>query len=434
MINHNIIEVKNVSKVFRIYGDRLDRLKEVFDITGKRHSKDFFALKNINISVQKGETVALIGRNGAGKSTLLKILAGVLTPTEGTVNVTGRVTSLLELGVGFNPEYTGIENIYQYGMFYQISKSDLSKKIDSIIKFADIGDFVDRPVKTYSSGMFARLAFSVIIHLDPEILIVDEALAVGDVFFQQKCNLYMKNEMANVTKLLVTHDLNSVVSLADRAIYLENGEVKFIGDPIDAVEMYMKSLQNDLYSNGEIGIKKSKIDPKELAKKDFKSSKKENRLTSVDLEKCSGAFEVVIESYGIFQNDKEFKGIAKVNDLVQIKMIIRSERDMDELIIGYLINDKFGKTIFGDNTFSSGFRIKKVEKENLYLIHFEFIWPEIKEDEYFLTIGIGEGVHEMHHKIQCWAHNIVKITNITPESTLHALFNNRITDFEIETI
>lgn len=436
MINSSCaIEVKNLSKVYSVYSDNRDRLKEIFSLSGKKYRKEFTALKDINFEVRKGETVAIIGRNGAGKSTLLKVLAGVLTPSRGFVNVSGRITSLLELGVGFNLEYTGIENIYQYGMFYDLGKEEMDKRLDRIIDFADIGDFIDKPLKTYSSGMFARLAFSVMINLDPEILIVDEALSVGDVFFQQKCNIHMKENMKNVTKLLVTHDLNSVVNLAERVIFIEHGQIIFNGDPLTAIELYLKSLHNDLYSNDS--NEKNDVNKKSDENYYNTNENKEYDLTGfnkIDSNKLSGRLDVEIISYKAEVNCNPFSGVAKAGDSVTIKIQFMSKKDIKDVIVGYLVNDKYGKNIFGENTLTSGYVVNDLFENNMYFAELSFEWPEIKEDEYFVTIGIGEGKHEMHHVIQCWAHNMFKITNITLDTTLHALFNNKIKNFQIAKI
>ena len=183
----SVIQIQNVSKVYKLYENPIDRLKESLHPGGKKYHHDFFALRDISFDVKKGETVGIIGKNGSGKSTLLKIITGVLTPTMGTMNVSGRISALLELGAGFNPEYSGLENVYLQGTMMGYSREDMRERVPEILKFADIGEFINQPVKVYSSGMFIRLAFSVAINVEPEILIVDEALAVGDMSFQAKC-------------------------------------------------------------------------------------------------------------------------------------------------------------------------------------------------------------------------------------------------------
>ncbi len=221
----NIIEIKNVNKVYKLYNDKKARLKEAFSITRKKHHKEFYALNNINLEIKKGEVVGLLGKNGAGKSTLLKIITGVLTPSNGEIQINGKISALIELGAGFNLEYSGMENIYLYGTLMGCAKEDMERKKDEILDFADIGDFIYQPVKTYSSGMFARLAFSVAVSMEPEILIVDEILAVGDLRFQIKCMEKMSELMrGGTTVLFVSHDVNSIKRFCKSALWLQNGE------------------------------------------------------------------------------------------------------------------------------------------------------------------------------------------------------------------
>ena len=228
----HVISVSQVAKVYRLYSDVRDRMIELLDPFKRPRHQEFHALNDINFDVLKGECVGIIGPNGAGKSTLLKMLAGVLTPTSGSVNVTGRVASLLELGAGFNPELSGRENIFFQGALLGIPKSEMAKNVEKIINFADIGEFIDQPVRVYSSGMFVRLAFSVMIHSQPEILIVDEALAVGDVRFQKKCVDFMRNfRDAGNTILFVSHDIYTVKAFCSRVILINKGRVEMDGAP-----------------------------------------------------------------------------------------------------------------------------------------------------------------------------------------------------------
>ena len=243
----NAIELVGVGKSYNLYDKPQDRIKEIFSLTRKNYHREYKALDNITFSVKKGETLGIIGRNGAGKSTLLKLITGVITPTTGEIRTDGEISALLELGTGFNPEYTGYENIFLNGSMRGFSDEEMQEKLKEIIDFADIGEYMGQPVKTYSSGMFARLAFAVMISFKPEILIVDEALSVGDVFFQQKCNTFMKDEMKGVTKLLVTHDMNSIANMADRVILIERGKIIKEGKPLEVIEDYLKLLHTTIY-------------------------------------------------------------------------------------------------------------------------------------------------------------------------------------------
>ena len=233
------IEVKNLTKSYKLYDKPMDRLKDSLGLARNRKFKEHLALNNVNLSVKKGETVGIIGTNGSGKSTILKIITGVLTPTSGEVNVDGHISALLELGAGFNMEYNGIDNIYLNGMMIGFSEDEITKRLDSILEFADIGDYVYQPVKTYSSGMFVRLAFAVAINIDPEILIVDEALSVGDVFFQAKCyHKFEEFKNQGKTILFVSHDLSSISKYCDRAVLLNQGVLLGEGTPKEMIDIY----------------------------------------------------------------------------------------------------------------------------------------------------------------------------------------------------
>ena len=240
----NIIEVKNLSKVYNLYNKPIDRLKEALDFRKKQYHTKLYALNNISFNVEKGENIGIIGTNGSGKSTLLKILTGVVTATEGKVKVNGKVAALLELGAGFNPEYTGIENIYLNGTMMGFSKEEMDKKIPFIIEFANIGEFINQPVKTYSSGMFARLAFAVAINVEPDILIVDEALAVGDTRFQIKCMNHMQKMIEGGTTILfVSHDINSVRRFCHKALWLNKGSIMMYGETNTVADAYLDFLK-----------------------------------------------------------------------------------------------------------------------------------------------------------------------------------------------
>jgi len=244
------ISVKNVTKVYHLYKNPQDRLKEALNPFKKSYHHDFYALDDVSFEVKRGETVGIIGKNGAGKSTLLKIITGVLTPTEGEVQVQGNIASLLELGAGFNPEMTGLENIYLNGTLMGFSKEEMDKKVDNILEFANIGEFIYQPVKMYSSGMFARLAFSVAINVDAEILIVDEALSVGDMLFQAKCIAKMTELMElGTTILFVSHDIHAVRSLCNQGVYLEHGKIVQSGSAGEVVDKYISDDQKESTKN-----------------------------------------------------------------------------------------------------------------------------------------------------------------------------------------
>jgi len=244
----SVIKVNHVSKVYKIYDDPKDRFREALGLGEKKqYHRDYYALKDLSFEVGKGEIVGVVGRNGSGKSTILKILTGVLNPTAGSVEMTGKVAALLELGAGFNMEYTGMKNIYLNAAMMRVSEEEIERKIPEILAFADIGDYIHQPVKTYSSGMFVRLAFAVAINVDPDILIVDEALAVGDARFQLKCmDKFMEFVDKGKTILFVTHDVNTVKRFCNRAIWLNQGEMIMDGNTDEVTDHYLDFLKSDL--------------------------------------------------------------------------------------------------------------------------------------------------------------------------------------------
>ena len=245
------IQVRDLSKVYKLYDRNRDRVMDALGLAKRKRYREHYALNHVSFSIQRGETVGIIGSNGAGKSTILKIITGVLSPTEGDVTVRGRISALLELGAGFNQEYTGIENIYLNGTMMGYSRDEIDARMQSIIDFADIGDFIRQPVRMYSSGMFVRLAFAVAINIDPDILVVDEALSVGDVFFQSKCyRKFDEFKEQGKTILFVSHDLSSISRYCDRAILLNKGKMMAEGAPAAMIDLYKKVRANQVDEEG----------------------------------------------------------------------------------------------------------------------------------------------------------------------------------------
>src|SRR2546425_2029490 len=243
MAGMSIIRAEKIAKCFRIYRHPSDHLKELLFLGRRRFHEPFWAVRDVDVQVERGCCLGIIGENGSGKSTLLRMIAGVIRPSSGNLAVGGRVSALLELGAGFNPLFTGRENIFLYAAILGFTDVQTRERIPSIEKFAEIGDFVDRPVKTYSSGMFVRLAFAVAIHMDPDVLIVDEALSVGDIFFQQRCIRRIQQlKRQGVTILFVSHDLDAVRSLADRVIWMDHGEVHLAGKTDEVVSKYLAAM------------------------------------------------------------------------------------------------------------------------------------------------------------------------------------------------
>lgn len=414
------IKAENIKKVYKLYNKPSDRVKEALRLTRKKKHEDHYALNDISFEIKKGEKIGIIGVNGAGKSTLLKIITGLIKPTEGTLQVNGKIAALIELGAGFNPEYTGIENIYFNGMIMGYTKEEMDEKLDAIIEFADIGEFINQPVKIYSSGMFARLAFSVAINVNPDILIVDEALSVGDVFFQKKCYAAIKELMEEKTVLIVSHDLNSISKLCDRSILLAHGEVVYEGDTTTAITEYYKVMHGAKEINTSSG-------QSELSKVDASLSV---GLAKIETSSLSGKMDVEIQGFKYYINNKANIDMISSGDRLMMIFEIKVNRAFEDIIVGYMVEDKYGNVIFGENSITSGIQKIRFDKEICYL-EIDIEWPEIKEDDYFITVGIGEGEEVMVQTEQCWAHNIIHLNNTEKGKIIFGLFNQKIEELRI---
>lgn len=418
------VEVNGLSKIYKLYEKPSMRVREVFSIRKKKnYHREFQALDHVSFCVKQGQTLGVIGKNGAGKSTLLKIITGVAAPTAGTVFVNGEVSALLELGTGFNPEYTGYENIFLNGSMRGIAENEMLDRVKFIVDFADIGDYIRQPVKTYSSGMFARLAFAVMVSFKPRILIVDEALSVGDVFFQQKCNAYMKEEMADVTKILVTHDMNTVANMADKVILLEHGRLIREGKPLEVIQDYLKIMHSEVFAEG-----RPKQDPVQIKSGAF-GMESEPGWVHVQKADSGGAGEIVIEMCGVWVNGEQAE-VVKPGDDVRIRLQVFTFIQPENMICGYTFKDKYGNSIFAQNTLGAGIFIRDLDKNEHYRMEITFQWPEVKEGDYFLTLGIGEGMDQMVHKIQCWAHAVYHLECIALKP-MHGIINHTIDTFHI---
>lgn len=440
--NENAIEVRGVSKFYNLYERPQDRVKELFSLTKKKYHTLYKALDQVSFTVKKGETLGIIGRNGAGKSTLLKLITGVITPSEGSIETHGEISALLELGTGFNPEYTGYENIFLNGSMRGFSDEEMQEKVKEIVDFADIGEYMGQPVKTYSSGMFARLAFAVMISFKPEILIVDEALSVGDIFFQQKCNTFMKEEMKGVTKLLVTHDMNSIANMADRVILIDRGKIIREGKPLEVIEDYLKLLHTSVFQSEEAAAKDedarlnaaTEAEAEALALEAAAREKEKAEIGWVDSPKESigGAQDILIDRCRMLING-EAVDVVKPGDAVRIELLLHSKKDADNIIIGYTFKDKYGNSIFAQSTLGEGIMIEGVKQGEVRKASLSFHWPEVKEGDYFLTLGLGEGYDQMVHTVQCWVHSVLHVQAIALKP-MHGVINHVIEEFKIERI
>lgn len=442
------IQVQDVSKVYQLYDKPIDRLKESLSLSHKSYHKDFFALNGISFQVKKGETVGIIGTNGSGKSTILKIITGVLTPTSGEVKVSGVISALLELGAGFNMDYTGIENIYMNGTMMGFSRKEMEEKLSDILEFADIGDFVHQPVKTYSSGMFVRLAFALAINVEPEILIVDEALSVGDVFFQAKCYRRMEEIRKNgTTILMVTHDMGSVIKYCNRVVLLNKGHFVAEGAPGKMVDLYKKILANQMDDleaelsaendfSGEMvsrtGKKPEEMEPEALNggrewAKTEQSSGGLNEIAEVKglmkdhltinpnrTEYGNGKAEIY--DLGLFDERGNLTNLLLKGEYFTIREKIRFRAEIQAPIFTYTIKSKMGEELSGTNTMFEGADICPVKAGDGYEVNFRQKMT-LQGGEYLLSMsctGFEQGEHTVYHRL----YDIANITVISNKNTV----------------
>ncbi|AHJ26538.1 ABC transporter ATP-binding protein [Nodularia spumigena CS-584] len=424
------ISLKTVSKCFVRYAHPVDRLKEIL-LPGKSISEQFWALKNINLEIPKGQTVGIIGRNGSGKSTLLQIIAGTLTPTTGEAQVKGRVSALLELGSGFNPEFTGRQNVFFNGRLLGLTKREIEDKFDEIARFADIGDFIEQPVKTYSSGMFVRLAFAVAVNVNPEILIVDEALAVGDVVFQHRCMRRMRDLMdSGVTTLFVSHDSGAIKNLCNSAIMIHDGQIHTSGLPNAVIIEYLK-LVTDLELN---------LSPKELDHQCQQPTDEINVVNnqsseSLDVDilsakessgklKRRGSGKARIQKIRLLNQLGEDAGespIFEFNEEVTLLIQVKAYVAIKSCIIGFFVCDKNGNELIGSNTFEENIKIDNLETQEELEIRFKFKLP-LRSNSYSLTVAGSENYEAVTFD---WIDNAIVFQVLPPESgkRIHALID-----------
>lgn len=356
----NVIEINELTKIYKLYRNPVDRLKESLSFFWKKLSQGFFALNSMTLNVQKGEALGIIGKNGSGKSTLLKIMTGVLSPTSGKLSVKGRISALLELGAGFNPDFSGLENVYLNGTMMGMSKEDVDKKIDDITAFADIGDFIYQPVKTYSSGMFVRLAFAVAINVEPEILIVDEALSVGDIFFQAKCfKKFSEFKDQGKTIIFVTHDMSSVMKYCDRVIVMNEGVIIDEGAPGPMIDIYKKILVNQYSKVESVDVKNTFVENQ------WKKGININPSFS-----DYGNNKAQIIDFGVFDHSGDLTNVIMKGKEFKLKIKVRFNEDIVDPIFAFSIKDIRGTEITGTNTMLESINTGLIKKDDIYMIEF----------------------------------------------------------------
>lgn len=404
-----VIEVKNLSRRFEIYATPRDRLKQlvlppifrmfarIADLFGRathltppQYFREFWALHNVSFQVRKGETLGIVGRNGSGKSTLLQMICGTLTETGGDIFVKGRISALLELGSGFNPEFTGRENVFLNGRILGLSQKEIESRYEAIVEFADIGDFIDQPIKTYSSGMVVRLAFSVAIHVDPEILVVDEALAVGDVAFQRKCMRWMEEFTSRQGVLLfVSHSPEQVRRLCTKAIYLQQGVVVGFGSAKEICDQYEKdqyitTIQDGVNYNQKICNNSLNVDIK--ADDEFGI----DVIGFADSALHYGDERACITGAWIEDLDGKLRSTFKVGESFKWCYRVEFFSPAKDVVFGFMVKTKEGITLFGSNSRKLGYEDSSVSSGNSMIVRFT-IEPNLGSGEFFLNCGVSIG-------------------------------------------
>jgi len=344
MNNDIAISVRNVSKKYKLYPHPKDRLKEMFHPFSKKYHNDFWSLRNVSFDVCRGETIGIIGENGSGKSTLLQIICKVLTLTEGVVSTSGRISAILELGAGFNPEFSGRENVYMNGALMGFNRTEMDERFTSIEEFAEIGDFINQPMKTYSSGMYVRLAFAAAVNVDPDILVIDEALAVGDTYFVHKCFRKL-NEFRDEGKtiLFVSHDSSAIQVLCNRAILLERGTIIKESNPQEVMDLYNAIISKKESTTIEV-----------------------KQLENGKVQTTSGTGEARVEEIALYNTNGEIVETVNVGEQVELRIKVKVYQAVETLVLGYGIKDRIGQMMYGTNTWHTEQVIKNTHAGDEY--------------------------------------------------------------------
>lgn len=418
MSSETAVRVENLNKCYHIYQKPRDRLLQMLWGRRRRFFQEFWALRDVSFEVHKGETVGIIGRNGSGKSTLLQLICGTLNPTSGSIRTQGRIAALLELGSGFNPEFTGRENVYLNATVLGLTKEEIDARYDDIVAFADIGDFIIQPVKTYSSGMVIRLAFAVIAHVDADILVVDEALAVGDAFFVQKCMRFLRKFIETGTLIFVSHDSAAVVNLCSRAIWLHEGIIHADGAPKEISEAYLAS-QYEAQQGASCVAPVAALEPADEAARES-NTYRDMRLDFInttpyrnDVElfqfqsdgMCFGKGSARIVSVRLLDMHGQPLSWIVGGEKVKLEIVCDVFSEITNPIVGFYIKDRLGQPLFGDNTFNfiqqAPLRILSHQR---LVAAFEFTMPILPMGDYSITAAIAEGTQENHVQHH-WIHD-----------------------------
>ncbi len=428
-----VISVADLCKEYPLYDKNIDRLKELLDPRNKQRHTVFRALKNLNFTIDKGETCGIIGTNGSGKSTLLKILTGVVTPTGGEYTVHGSVSALLELGAGFNPDYTGRQNIFLNGSIMGYSDAEMEEKVPEIIEFSSIGEFIDQPVKTYSSGMFARLAFSLAISVRPDVLVVDEALSVGDVFFQSKCfRKFQQLQKQGTTILLVSHDLSNITQYCTKALLLNRGEVVAMGEPKEVVDLYKKILVNQYDPTSQSNTldncnENADICVPHATEGTWKSQLQINGQCSEYGDRTAEFFD-----YAVTDENGMVSNLIEKGKPFNIKAKVRFNHAVKHPIFAFTIRDKKGVELCGTNTVLEKQDTGYAAKGDVYTVQFSQNM-DLQGGEYLLSLGCtnfnSSGELLVYHRL----YDLCSITVVSDKDTVGVYDLNSVVSLGIRT-
>jgi ABC-type polysaccharide/polyol phosphate transport system ATPase subunit len=400
------VTVENVSKNYRIYAKPSHRLRELLFRQRKLH-RDFWALKRVSFKVRRSSTFGVIGENGSGKSTLLQIIAGTLQPTEGTIGLNGRVAALLELGAGFNPEFTGRENVFLNGAILGLSQQQIAAKLPEIERFAEIGSFIDQPVKTYSSGMYVRLAFAISINVDPEILLVDESLSVGDVYFQQRCMWKIRQmKLAGKTILFVSHDLAAVKNLCDTALWLEQGEIKMMGEPEAVVSRYLAAMtrRRDPY----VPESYTTFQP-DQAMGGISTAAFEHVVQSIpNVDHRWGDGRAELLGIQLLAQDGRIIDTIDHGEVLTLRLSVRFNQLVNRPSFGFVMRNRLGEDIAATNTSVEGIKLPPASSGQICTADFHMKLPLLHSGNYSFSVAVADGTHD-EYVICDWVDNAISM-------------------------
>jgi lipopolysaccharide transport system ATP-binding protein len=409
------IEFSQVSKSYSIYKSSGDRLKELLTFNRRSFHRDFWALRDLSFDVRRGETFCVIGENGSGKSTLLQLVAGILQPTTGAVAVNGRVSALLELGAGFNPEFSGRDNVYLNGSILGFSTREMDRKYRDIIEFAEIGDFVNQPVKTYSSGMAVRLAFAVAIHVDPDILLVDEALAVGDIYFRQRC-MRKVHELRGkgITILFVSHSTSDIKALGDRALWLDHGKLRDVGDTDRVVSGYLAAMaQKD-------SAYLSQVHQDSAVRARFEAPEIADTIPNIDHRFGDGRAEIL--GIQVLNSAGEKQGALEPRSTVVVRISAIAKEHIAVPNVGFMLRNHLGVDFAGTNTIREGYELPSMVPGDIYTVDFHIELPDLYASNFSFSPAIADGTLDRYSMCD-WIDNAIVLQMMSSEAPIYGLLH-----------